>query len=64
MGRSPLGSSPQFTTAENDIKRSKVVVENGLKTFDKDAKGAIPTEIDCCELQKRGDSEQKSYRSR
>jgi hypothetical protein len=34
-------------TAENDIKRAKAIIENGLKNFEKNAKGAIPLVIDC-----------------
>jgi hypothetical protein len=33
---------------ESEIKRDKDLVENGLKTFDKDAKGAIPSVVHCC----------------
>jgi hypothetical protein len=38
----------QLLTIEADIKRDKELVENGLKSFDKDARGAIPTTVDCC----------------
>jgi hypothetical protein len=34
-------------TAENDIKRAKAIIENGLKDFEKNSKGAIPLVIDC-----------------
>lgn len=34
---------------ENAIKRDKDAVENGLKSFDKDAKGAIPSVVLCCD---------------
>ena len=33
---------------EAEIKRDKDAIENGLKTFDKDAKGAIPSVVHCC----------------
>ena len=36
-------------TIEADIKRDKDAVENGLKSFDKDAKGAIPSVVICCD---------------
>lgn len=34
-------------TAENDIKRAKAIIENGLKNFEKNSKGAMPLVIDC-----------------
>jgi hypothetical protein len=34
-------------TTEALIKRSQAVLDNGLKTFEKDAKAAIPSVIDC-----------------
>jgi hypothetical protein len=33
---------------DDEIKRLKALVENGLKTLEKDAKAAIPTVVDCC----------------
>jgi hypothetical protein len=47
-------------TVENEIKRLKALVENGLKSFEKDAKGAIPGEVDCCDFQKDDDGKQQS----
>jgi len=35
------------TSAQNDIKRNKELIENGLKNFEKNAKAAIPVTIDC-----------------
>jgi hypothetical protein len=40
-------------TAENDIKRAKAIIENGLKNFEKNAKGAIPLVIDCEKYKKK-----------
>ncbi len=37
-----------FQRADNEIQRRKAQIENGLKSFEKDAKGAIPNEVDCC----------------
>jgi len=34
-------------TVENQIKRYKAQIENGLKSFEKDAKAAIPTSVKC-----------------
>jgi len=34
-------------TLETEIKRDKDMVENGLKSFDKDARGAIPSVVNC-----------------
>lgn len=44
-----------WTTVDSLIKRYKAQVENGLKTFEKDAKGAIPLVIDCCDYEKGDD---------
>jgi hypothetical protein len=38
-------------TTDNEIKRLKALIENGLKNFDKDAKGAIPAVVDCCDYE-------------
>lgn len=35
---------------ESEIKRDKALIEDGLKLFEKDAKGAIPSVIDCCDF--------------
>lgn len=38
----------KLLSIETDIKRDKDMVENGLKNFEKDAKGAIPSVVHCC----------------
>lgn len=43
-----------WTAVDNLIKRYKAQVDNGLKTFEKDAKAAIPLTIDCCDYEKDG----------
>lgn len=52
----------KLMTIESEIKRDKGLIENGLKTFDKDAKGAIPSVVDCCEFEKKPESEQSQAR--
>jgi hypothetical protein len=37
---------------ENLIKHYKAVIDDGLKNFDKNAKGAIPSVVDCCSFEK------------
>jgi hypothetical protein len=39
-------------TADNEIKRRRAQVENGLKSFEKDAKAVIPSPLDCCDYRK------------
>ncbi|HET9527947.1 MAG TPA: hypothetical protein VFO99_17360 [Pyrinomonadaceae bacterium] len=34
---------------ETEIKRDQDIIQNGLKNFEKDAKGAIPSVVDCCD---------------
>ena len=52
-------------TADGNIKRARAIVDNGLKSFDKDARAAIPTEIDCCDFDKPDDKpEQQSHHAR
>lgn len=46
-----------WLTIDNDIKRSKALIENGLKSFEKDAKAAVPTVIDCCDHEKKDQTE-------
>jgi len=46
-----------LSSIDSEIKRYKAKVENGLKTFDKDAKGAIPADVDCCKDFKKPDSD-------
>lgn len=43
-------------TAENELKRLKSRIENGLKSFNKDAKDAIPSDVDCCDFEKDDDT--------
>lgn len=38
-----------WADVDNAIKRNLALLENGLKTFEKDAKAAIPAQIDCCD---------------
>jgi len=38
-------------TQENEIKRLKGLVDDGLKNFEKTARGAIPGTIDCCKYE-------------
>jgi hypothetical protein len=40
-----------FQTRDNEIKRRQAKIDNALKTFDKDAKGAIPSVVDCCDFE-------------
>lgn len=40
-----------FQSVDDRIKRYKAQIENGLKSFDKDAKGAIPSVVDCCDYE-------------
>jgi hypothetical protein len=37
---------------DNDIKRYLAVIDNGFKNIEKDAKGAIPPNVDCCDFEK------------
>lgn len=37
------------------INRTKSVIANGLKNFEQDAKGSIPTAIDCCKYKHKDD---------
>jgi hypothetical protein len=56
-----------FQNVDNEIKRRKAQIDNALKTFEKDAKGAIPPNIDCCDLENTdggGDSSQKTATKR
>lgn len=39
------------TSTTNRIQRAQATVDNGLKTFEKDAKAAIPSAIDCDHLE-------------
>lgn len=53
-----------WLTVDNDIKRFKAQIENGLKSFEKDAKGAVPSAIDCCDYEPEGQTDQKSHQAR
>jgi hypothetical protein len=46
-----------WVTVDNKIKRYKAQIENGLKSFDKDAKAAIPAVVDCCTYEKKKDDD-------
>ena len=37
----------RVTSTQNEIRRNKALVENGLKNFEKNAKAAIPISVDC-----------------
>lgn len=41
-----------YQKVDNEIQRRKTQVDNALKTFEKDAKGAIPPDVDCCDFEK------------
>jgi hypothetical protein len=45
----------KMSVADTELKRLKARVDNSLKSFDKDAKGAIPTEVNCCDFTKEED---------
>jgi hypothetical protein len=53
-----------WTTVDNLIKRYKAQVESGLKTFEKDAKGAIPLVVDCCDYEKGDDDHDRTQQTR
>lgn len=42
-----INAEVDVLTAEADIKRNKALIEDGLKNFEKTAKGAIPSVIEC-----------------
>jgi hypothetical protein len=50
-------------SVDNLIKRYKAQMENGLKSFEKDAKGAIPSMINCCDYEP-DETEQKPSQRR
>lgn len=52
-----------LAAVEGQIARAKAQLEDGLKNFEKTAKGAIPSVIDCCDYEK-DDEQQKSSQSR
>lgn len=43
-----LDADGRVLSLEDEIKALKDTIENGIKTFDKDAKGAIPSVVHCC----------------
>lgn len=43
---------------ESRIARAKTQLEDGIKNFEKNAKGAIPSVIDCCDYEAKEQSEQ------
>jgi hypothetical protein len=51
-----------WVTVDNLIKRYKGQLENGLKSFEKDARGAIPAVIDCCDHERDDDDSQQTSR--
>jgi len=42
----------EYQNVDNEIQRRKGQIDNALKTLEKDAKGAIPSDIDCCDYEK------------
>jgi uncharacterized protein Usg len=53
----------EYVTVDNKIKRLKGQIENGLKTFDKDAKAAIPAVVDCCDYEKQDEEPRGRHES-
>lgn len=53
-----------LATVENRINRLKTQLDDGLKNFEKTAKGSIPSVIDCCDYEKDDEEEPKQTRSR
>jgi hypothetical protein len=51
-----------YQKTDNEIQRRKAQIDNALKTFEKDAKGAIPGDIDCCDYEKK-DGEEPAQKS-
>lgn len=47
-----------YVTVDNQIKRYKALIDDRLKSFDKDAKAAIPSNVDCCDYEPDGKSSQ------
>jgi hypothetical protein len=54
----------EYQKTEAKIKRYKALLEDGLKSFEKDAKGAIPGDLDCCDYEKRKDDSSSSQKAR
>lgn len=48
----------KWSAVDADIKRNVALLESGLKSLDKDAKAAIPSQIDCCDYETDGDADQ------
>jgi len=51
-----------YQKTDNEIQRRKAQIDNALKTFEKDAKGAIPSDIDCCDYE-QNDGEKPAQKS-
>lgn len=49
-----------FQSVDAEIKRYLAEIDERVKSFEKDAKGAIPSAIDCCSYEQRGGDEQSS----
>jgi hypothetical protein len=50
-----------FQSVDNEIKRRKAQLDDAPKSFEKTAKGAIPSNIDCCKFEKdEGDAVPKA----
>jgi len=43
-----------LVTVQDQINRYKTLIDERLKTFDKDAKGAIPSNVNCCNYEPEG----------
>jgi len=57
-------ANAKFQAYDDEIKYLKTQIENGLKTFSQDAKGAIPNAIDCSDYEPDDDtSQQKQTRA-
>ena len=50
----------EVAKAESEIKTLKGRIDNGLKSFDKDARAAIPAVVDCCDIEEDGDDSRAS----
>lgn len=48
----------ELAKVESRIARAKAQLEDGLKNFEKNAKGAIPSVIDCCDYEPKEQTEQ------
>lgn len=57
-------ATADWTAVDAQIKNLKARVDNGLKTFEQSAKGAIPNDIDCCKYETDGESDGPRQTSR